>query len=222
MSTEVILDKLGVFYDDVAKKRHGSSPEITYGELISRILADKGQKAGKDTFSELGEQTFNRMMKRIFPDSNLNGGKETWFFYLLKLIEHKYCAHCNNIKHYCDFHKDSTTTSGITSWCADCRKTVQIGGYAKHIESHKKSYEKNAGKIKARQINQKLNRGKRVVPWTEKSAIAEFYHNCPEGYHVDHVLPLQSKEVSGLHVLANLQYLPAKENLAKGNRIMGC
>lgn len=221
MFTELVLDKLGVFYDDVAKKRHGNSPEITYGELVSRLLADKGSKAGKDTFSELGEQTFNRMMKRIFPDSNLNGGKETWFFYLLKLIEYKYCGHCDNIKPYTDFHKNSSNSSGISSWCAECRNINQIGGYTKYIDSHKKSYDKNAGKIKARHITQTINRSKRVVPWSEKSAIADFYHNCPEGYHVDHILPLQSKEVSGLHVLANLQYLPAKENLAKGNRTQG-
>ena len=221
MLTELVLDKLGLFYDDIAKKRHGSSPEITYGDLITRILVDKGSKAGKETFSDLGEQTFNRMMKRIFPEVNLNGGKETWFFYILKLIEHKHCGRCDNIKPYTDFHKNSANSCGISSICAECKNASQIGGYTKYIESHKKSYEKNAGKIKARHIEQTINRSKRIVPWTEKEAIANFYHNCPDGYHVDHILPLQGKEVSGLHVLANLQYLPAKENLAKGNKVSG-
>ncbi len=59
----------------------------------------------------------------------------------------------------------------------------------------------------------------RTPPWADLEAIEAFYVARPAGHHVDHKIPLQGKLISGLHVLENLQYLPAVENLSKGNRI---
>lgn len=40
-------------------------------------------------------------------------------------------------------------------------------------------------------------------------------------WHVDHVLPLRGKKVSGLHVPNNIRVIPAADNLRKGNRLGG-
>jgi len=64
------------------------------------------------------------------------------------------------------------------------------------------------------------DRNKRTPSWANLKKIVEFYKKCPQGYHVDHVLPLRGKTVSGLHVLKNLQYLPAIENMRKNNVYM--
>lgn len=39
-------------------------------------------------------------------------------------------------------------------------------------------------------------------------------------WHVDHVLPLRGKSVSGLHVPTNLQVIPGVDNSRKGNRMV--
>ena len=58
-----------------------------------------------------------------------------------------------------------------------------------------------------------------LPPWANLNKIKEIYMNCPEGYHVDHIYPLAGVNACGLHVENNLQYLPAKENMQKGNRV---
>jgi hypothetical protein len=55
--------------------------------------------------------------------------------------------------------------------------------------------------------------------WCDKSSLNQFLVNCPDGHHVDHIIPLRGEFVWGLNIPENLQYLPAQENIYKNNKI---
>ena len=55
--------------------------------------------------------------------------------------------------------------------------------------------------------------------WANLDKIKEIYLNCPKGFHVDHIIPLQSKKVCGLHVHNNLRIITARQNQLKSNRL---
>ena len=61
-------------------------------------------------------------------------------------------------------------------------------------------------------------RTKQATPlWADKEKMRQIYENCPEGMHVDHIVPLKSNIACGLHVEYNLQYLTPEDNWRKGN-----
>lgn len=81
-------------------------------------------------------------------------------------------------------------------------------------EYYEANREKYMRRAKAR-IDQLRTRTPR---WADKKKIVLIYSECPTGSHVDHIIPLNGKNVCGLHVPENLQYLPASENLRKHNK----
>jgi hypothetical protein len=90
----------------------------------------------------------------------------------------------------------------------------------------KAEYERNKTAYFLRAAERRATKTSRTPEWADQEVIAEYYKAAKAfnryfgagTFHVDHIVPLKSKKVCGLHTDANLQMLLSSENLAKNNR----
>ena len=66
--------------------------------------------------------------------------------------------------------------------------------------------------------NTTSRRHKQPISKFYQNELVDFYKNRPKDYHVDHIIPLRSENICGLHVPWNLQYLSIEENIKKSNK----
>lgn len=85
-------------------------------------------------------------------------------------------------------------------------------------EVQAKYRKKHPHKYKAKLAKRRAIKKQAIPVWANLEKIKEVYKNCPKGYQVDHIIPLQSDLVCGLHVDYNLQYLTPEENQRKWNK----
>jgi len=78
---------------------------------------------------------------------------------------------------------------------------------------------RNRDKMSAYKAKYKANQLNATPPWADFDKINTWYAIAQlESKEVDHIVPLQGKNVCGLHVHYNLQLLTKSENCSKGNK----
>lgn len=84
---------------------------------------------------------------------------------------------------------------------------------------------RNSDKRAAAQAKRKCSQKGATPGWANDFFIKEIYHLAflrtkmlGHKWHVDHIVPLKSHLVCGLHVEHNLQVIPAAQNISKHNR----
>lgn len=145
----------------------------------------------------------------------------------------KTCTKCNIEKDINHFPKNISSKDGRKSRCKSCvnKDTKQ---YDQKNRETRKEYNKkygkqyqqdNAGICNAKTAKRKAAKLNATPKWIELDLINQMYIDCKlisemTGilHHVDHIVPLQSDIVCGLHCFDNLRIISATENTSKGNR----
>lgn len=137
----------------------------------------------------------------------------------------KCCRICKQNKDLFEFVKSKAFKSGFDTICLECsRQKVKNWRKAGKRHSAKESklyYDRYPEKRRYTSALRRASKMRATPAWANLGKIKEIYQNCPEGFHVDHIIPLQNNLVCGLHVENNLQIIPAKLNLQKGNDFNG-
>lgn len=175
--------------------------KISYDKLLHAL-----SKTNYSLRSELGlsHTTVSRYLRILFPDKpSSDGGKACNF--LLAKYGYKQCKHCEEVFELDYFHKNAGRSDGLNAYCKPCQLELTSVTASSRTAKYRAS---------------KLLRSPRWVSQNELIAIRKFYAECPDGYQVDHIVPLQGELVSGLHVLSNLQYLTIADNCSKKNKFL--
>jgi hypothetical protein len=100
----------------------------------------------------------------------------------------------------------------------------------KHAQYQRTKNAKRPGDRNLWTTNYRSAKSARMPKWLNAGELFELesvYTYCSAlrkiglDYHVDHVVPLRGKSISGLHVPWNLQVLFGRENMSKGNTFNG-
>lgn len=104
--------------------------------------------------------------------------------------------------------------------------------YAKNPDYYKQFRQKYPERVNAKEVKRKTAKMNRTPPWLTEDdfwLIEQAYDLAAKrtqmfgfSWHVDHIIPLQGKIVSGLHVPCNLQVIPASINTSKQNKFEVC
>lgn len=140
----------------------------------------------------------------------------------------KVCTKCFVEKCVNEYHKYKKGRHGVVAVCKPCVLQYRHDHYEKTKElelQRNRVYKKNNPHIfNARSARRRASKLQATPSWANKEHIASIYLlasiNRKVGYdvQVDHIVPLQSKLVCGLHCESNLQLLQGSNNISKGNR----
>lgn len=163
-------------------------------------------------------------------------------------MPNKTCNTCGLKKSVNDFYKQTSRgLFGVRGSCKTCdgvkkkayrednknrismaKKADYDENRSRHLSQKREYRQANKGKINHLVALRKKVIKTRTPKWLNTfdklkiqciySVAAMLTRENKEPWHVDHIIPLQGKNVSGLHVPSNLWFIPGKQNISKKNK----
>lgn len=148
------------------------------------------------------------------------------------------CKSCRALEStiYNSIHKERISVHGKKyrqekSKQISAQRAIHTHENKERLASYEKAWRKtNPGKMNAKTARRRAARRQGLPKWLTREQhkeILNFYIRAVElrketgiPYEVDHIIPLQGKTVSGLHVPWNLRIIPRHENRKKSRKII--
>ena len=145
----------------------------------------------------------------------------------------KQCPECKKVTNKKWQNKNpQKVKNAIKNWNKNNKDKIQKyskKSYYKHVEKNRnraRAWQKeNKARVTANVAKRTALKKQAIPSWANLETIKKIYQEAivltkatGVPHEVDHIYPLQSKYMCGLHVENNLQILTKKENLSKGNR----
>lgn len=144
----------------------------------------------------------------------------------------KKCTKCNIEQELSCFAKQKGTKTGHHPQCKTCRSAYDKSRYcpdirkAEYLAQHEQEkqyrrtyYHNHKDAYYSRKAKRRALELQAVPRWADLTQIKTIYDKATTyGFEVDHIVPLKSDLVCGLHCWANLQLLDPAINRSKGNR----
>lgn len=169
------------------------------------------------------EHLIERNLKPLIVDQKPR--QQTWKAFFLSLFGLKKCSACSEIKEVEDFGLDSSKNSKLLSRCKSCENSRAATYKNSNRDIVRRSlrdhYYNNKEYYLYRNALRRAKKKQATPGWADLTKIREIYLNRPSNMHVDHIYPLESNWVCGLHNEFNLQYLSSEENKKKSNKNIG-
>ena len=157
--------------------------------------------------------------------------KEPPSFYKSSSSRCKECVSAHNKRYYADNKEGILQDRALSA--SSRRESILVYNQEYYKSNREKILIQKAeygklypDRLASRNVLRKAYRSKATPAFIDTEAVSSLYKEAAKlsrdtgvAHHVDHIIPLRSKLVCGLHWEGNLQIITAEENLRKGNRV---